>query len=634
MALKISVLPLKMMKELNCEKSVESLFLELISLENGGRGGFHLLATLLKSQSTPFRRQYLKFCETYTVFGFLGIQKYSRKYRSLDISQIISPDCISASKIEFGFDLYEDFLISFFKRRGSSPILSKNYKPSQWSDKVFFSTIRQAVDMNLKPDWNSWCGDVNIHTNHFSQHLWNSDDKLWRLLNYKCIKRMTKSNRIMMRVKFLEIFKPNQDSAREALMKIISLTASFQTLRSLNVKFPKENPVIQQHLNMLLYYITSKCQASSIIASTASRLIKHGVFVSNDMATRKIISELFLILKDEPAVNSSWLLNLIYLALRSSQFMISDSTVNRIINWFFSLNPSIPNTCQLLEIINSIDRPELMKTTIGKIGNDRILISDVYKECPAIFKSMRVPFETRLKLFMVNQRTFPRQVLTLKIPFSRKNDFSFLLDVILDKEPIIFTQNHVTFETGYNNFIFQNLETFFVHFLETFLSQQELYLLIGYKTDGRIPVIVLSLKVPKRVVFILMSVLIRSLVLNFKVPFHLHWEYFSTVFLGNNSAKLSKSLRLKKLFYNDKHNTRDIDLIECEKVNKNVGNKEMLFEYLRNANTRSPIQTQVSYLTLLNLIEAQLHSVAASIANVFTAEVPFKSRDIYHLIFK
>ena len=636
MALKITASSSKMMKELNNGKSAESLFLELMTSSRKGFGEFSLLSTLLASEITPFRKQYLKFCKSFTIYTFLGILKYAGKYKKLDLTEIISADCISASRIKF--INYEERLVPFFIERRSFPILSKDFKPSQWSIESFSIFVRDALAYQLKPDWSSWCGDVDLSATHFHENLWNSSDKLWRFLNYKCIQRMTtESKRIMMRGRFLSIFSPKDDSPKEALMKIVTLSAAHRALKGFGGEFPQELGIIRDNFNSLLDGIveTFKLDDKTIrIPWTAARLIQNCGIIPKQMkfaylSPRRLLPEIYSFLSDEPSVNSSWLLNLIYLALKSPGFMTNDTAFTQLSNWFFRLDPSISNICQLLEIVND-SKPKFRVQIILQLGLDTVMLSSVYKEFPAHCKSRTVPFKTRVRTLLSIQRTFPNQALLLRIPFEQKDEFWFLFKVIIEKESTIFTHNSAVFELGFDLFAFKSLDHFFEHFLQTFLDKSGFYHFIESENDGR-PVIVPSLQTPEKVIQILFSVLARSVILGFKVPFYIHVQLFKTA-IKDGRYQFSKILKLKRLFHNNRLLLDNQDVADCESVNRNDRDLNVLIEHITNISKRKPSPVLVSESTIIRLIERQIHGIKSAIKNNFPTDVPLKFSEIYYLI--
>jgi hypothetical protein len=615
-----------MMKQLINEQSVDSLFLKLmISSNSKDTSGLLLLSKLLASETSPFRRQYTKYCREYSIFTFLTIQKLLKAHKHLDFTQILSVDCISASQIKF--NQYEPAILQFFKTKGIHPILSNNFKPSQWSLNAFFNFVRDAVAFQLKPDWSSWCGDVDLENDHFHPDLWNSNDKLWRFLNYKCIERMNQSKRITVRWKFLSIFKGKNHTSKEALMKIVSIAAAYRVLNDANGYLLLDKRTTEANLKDLYSFENS---LNTRISRVAARLIKYcGVNPKHSaISLTKFLPEIYALLQDEPNVNSSWLLNLIYVIVRSSVSMLGEG---QIIDWFFALDPSVTNICQLLELSGKF-RVKLRKQIILRLNQDNVLFSKCYKECPAQFKSNSiVPFENRIKTLLKTQLKFPKHSIELKILHAHKDQFWYLLRVIIETEKVIFNHNCAIFKEGFGLYTFRSLDHFFEHFLQTFLTRHSFYHNLGNEKGGR-PVIIPNIRIPEKVVQILVSVLARSAILNFKVPFYLYFDLFKTA-LDARRFQFQRVLKMKKEFYSYQYLTDKDHVKDCDYINRNENDLDFLVDYLKKVGSELPSLRVVSQWTVLDLIEGHQNGIRSAIKNIFPSDIPFSYFEMYSLIF-
>lgn len=637
-ALKIKISSQKMMKVLANEQAVNSLFLKLI-ISNDVRNysGFLLLSALLASEIAPFREQYIKYCRDCSIYFFLSIQKHSKKWGNLDLSQIISADCISATQIKF--HQHESTIVPFFMENGIFPLLSNNFKPSQWAMETFFIFIRDAVALQLNPDWSSWCGDIDLKTDHFDPDLWNSSDKLWRFLNFKCLERMNRSKRITVRWKFLSTFKWKNDSPKEALMKIISILAVYRSLKDLDEFFMQEQIIIKSTLNSLLDNIVQRKDRNEVtrkISRVAVKLVKYCGLVTTQMkysttSSKRFLNEIYDLLHDEPSVNSSWFLNLIYVALRTSGFILTDA-YEPIIDWIFNLDTSTANICQLLEIAGKF-RPKLRAQIILRLSLDHFLFSSVYKKCPSHCKSSLVPFENRIRALFSKQFKFPKNSLELKIPYAQKDHFWHLLKIIIERERTIFTHNSSIFMEGFDLCTFRSLDVFFEHFLKTFLAQSAFYHYLGSENDDK-PIIIPSIQIPAIVVHILVSVLARSVILNFKIPFYIHFDLFKAA-LDEQTFQFHKIRKLKNEFYNYRHlSTNSKNAKDCDNINRNEMDLVFLVNYLiKVSSSLTSHEAVASDWDVLRLIEKQQKGIQTAIKNNFPSDIPLNSAEIYSLIF-
>ena len=631
-----------MLKELTTDQTLNSLFLEL--MKKRYTDGMRLLSKLLESETTPFMKQYIKHCKSFTLNTFLTIRYQSITDPSLDVSQLLSPYCVAASNVNFSE--FEDRFIDFFEDKTIRVISSNNFKPSQWSFSAFNLLVREADFLQLKIDWSSWCGDANLVGEHFNPEFWNTEDgNLWRLLNYKCVKRMTESRRILIRSKFPAIFKLNTfDSSKLALMKIITLAATYLVFKELRVDFPKEAATIKQNINSLLKHIINNHKMgedSLSLLRTAAKIIKNcGIQLeaSNFAAQspKRVLSLVYHLLKGlDGIVNSSWLLNLIYLSVKNPNYISIDTSINKIIDWFFELNPSVQNICQLLEIFEEAGSYSRLQTSIlSKLGLDTDLLSQVHKQCPKHSNSLIVPFESRISTILKRKRVLFSRIMRLNIPATGKDNFWALLRIII-REPTIFNHNNVIFENGFSSAHFFSLDRFFEHFLDIFLNNPALYLLTGTEKKNGKPIIVPSLKTPERVIRVLFAVLARSVILNFKVPFYIHYELFSARFSTskNKNGHFSSILKMKRIFVSDRNLIDSSDVIACDRINKEGGNVDLVSEHLVNVCTRTASHARVSDSTFIRLMEAQFQAVHRGIYKIFPQDVVFKPEELYSLMF-
>ena len=114
---------------------------------------------------------------------------------------------------------------------------------------------------------------------------------------------------------------------------------------------------------------------------------------------RNTFSNIHQILQNEPLVNASWLLNFIYIALNVKQILFNDLANQKMINWFFSLNLSIPNICQLLEMIGLEKNRRFREITLLHVNSNIDVLTQVQWHCPKYCGSLAVPLRERIKCF-------------------------------------------------------------------------------------------------------------------------------------------------------------------------------------------------------------------------------------------
>lgn len=625
-----------MMKVIPTENSVESLFWELMKEQKRFKiGGLRLLSVLLESDRTPFMKQYIKLCKSFTLHTFLSIRYQVILDKSLNLSKILSPDCIAASKVNFSE--FESRYIGFLENKGITVIESKSFKPSQWSIGNFHSFVREADFLGTRIDWSSWCGDSDLTGEHFNAEFWDSSDRLWRLLNYKCIQKLTENRRIFLRARFPSIFKVNsEDSPRSTLMKIVTLGATNLAFKEIHRHYPQEHAIIKENINSLLRQtlIIYKTDPSAIsVPWTAAKIIKiceirPEILNLSAHSTKQSLLEVYRLLKDFHLVTSSWLLNLIYIFTRDpNRFTAAD----KIIDWFFELNPSTQNICQLLEILGIKKNLELKESVLLRFGLDQI--SQIHKECPKYCNSLLVPIEARMKTVLQRKRIFMGQVLKFNVPVSEKDHFWVLLKLIYKFEPTILLHNYAKFEKGFGSMPFHSLDRFLEHFLETFLKYPALYILISIESDGK-PVIIPSLIVPEKLTRLLFSIIARSVILGFSVPFHIHYDYFYAGFSYIEYDQLPRILKIKRLYYKNRQLIDNSDVVECGRVNTHDVNGELLFEHVMKVCTQDPSPAKVSEPTFLRSIKLQLQAVNKGIYKAFPPDVIFEAKEMYLLLFK
>lgn len=640
-ALNLKTTSLKMMKEL---KSIDFLFLELMDPDGAfGNNGLRFLSKLLESETFPFLKLYIKHCKSFGESTFIYIKDQSNYDQRLDISRILAPDCISSSKLKFS--KYEEQLIPFFESNNIEPLLSNRFKPSKWTIGAFRAFVRQATFRENKPDWTGWCKDIGLKAEHFNSDFWVSNDNLWKLLNYKCFARINERNRIFPKSKFLEIFKPKfGDSIKQTVMKIITLGATFIAYKETDTNSPcqKTDQLFKDNAKSLLNHILSVFKVTNdktvySIVCVAAKILKNcglNLNMQNSNAwpcSKKVLKIVYDFLKDFPLVNSSWLLNLIYLSIKRREYFKIDNSIDNIIDLFFELVPSIPSICQLLEIIG-LKKSKLRISIISKLSSKGELISKVYQECPRSCNTLLVPLKDRVKTVLMSKRTFSKEILKLVIPSKDKDQFWALLDIILQNEPEIFHYNKVKFERGSKVSFLQNLDEFFKFFLESFLQNPILYIQTGIENDFR-PIIVPSLLIPARVAQILFKVLTRSIILDFKVPFIVNSEFFDAAYNGRDHGRFAKLIRIKRMFYGNPRILDNYDALACDRINQNDDDIELITTHIKNVCKRESTTMKAPHKLCLRLLESQFHAVYNGIFSIFPSYVTFKAEEIFSLIF-
>ena len=646
-ALKIKINPLIMMKEMKSVITVESLFQELTSInKKPGNSKLKLLAVFLRNPS--FEQQYIKFCKTYSIYNFLclGLQA---SHPSLDASRIFSPDCIAASGAKF--ISFEEKLVPFLQSKNSNPVLSNNFKPSQWSINQFIIFLNDAMKGNSEIDWTAWCGDVDLSSDHFNYKIWDdpvNGNDLWKFLNYKCIERMTiQSKRIMSRSRYLTIFKPQfTDTQNQLLMKIINLSAAQINLKYFNQgalhEFVKNVDTIKNLVASLLRQLVKKKKGdpySTSISRTTAILVKNcGIatdilpYVSH--SSQNILSEIYRFLKDDPTVNDSWLLNLIYLMVNVQQILLSDHENQITIKWFFDLNPSIPNICQLLEIIGLKRNQKFRKLVLEILNSDGARLSKVYWQCPKFINSPVVPLNKRIQLILKRKRMFPSRSLRLKVLQRERNQFWSLVQLIKRFETPIFSHNTAIFETGFDLATFRGLDHFFEHFLDCFLNNPVLYHIVAYSEEAeQKPIIVPSLVLPMKMLKLLFSVLARAAILDFKVPFYIHFDFFASAHNHNVRGHLIEVHKLKRMFYKNRNLADATQISTCEHINVEADNDQMFLEHLQQVCTKLTSPHLVLDSSIVNILEWQLVGIHSALNEMFPKEIYIEMGDLYSFIF-
>lgn len=640
MALKVRISPLILIKEMKSVRTLESLFTELTKFTGKSRNSrLRLLAALLKSPSID--QQYIINCKTFSIFTFLCFGFQVRNDPTLDVSRIMSPDCIAASGANFS--VFEDKLAPFIKSRGSSPVLSSNFKPSQWTTRQLTAFLNEAAS-TADMDWSSWCGDSGLTGEHFSSEIWNNralNNNLWKFLNYKCIERMTiQSKRIMLRSRYPLIFKTiDKNTQKHLLMKIISLCAAQINLKSFNEGNVHEFNVIKDVANSLMTQLMSSQRSgkySSSIARTAAKLLRNCEIISGILpfvtqSPRNILTEVYRFLEDEPMVNDSWLLNFIYVALNVKHFLLNDLSDQKIIRWFFQLNPSVPNVCQLLEIIGTQRNQRFRESALRFLNSDASLLSKVHWQCPKLFSSLAVPLIERIKMILKVKMIFPMHSLKMKLLQSESNRIWSLVQLIQKHEQTIFIHNTAVFESGFNLVSFPNLQRFFEHFLDCFLSYPALYHVMAYseETHPR-PVIVPSLALPMKMLKILFLVLARAAILDFKVPFFIHFQFFAAAHNHNPRDNFIKALKLKRMFYKDTSREDEFMLTSCEQVNSD---EVTLVDHMEQLCAQDKFHGLYYDSIVYRILEWQIFGINSALTEMFPKEIPISSKELYLFIF-
>ena len=293
--------------------------------------------------------------------------------------------------------------------------------------------LTEASFLKLNWDWNSLCADAALEVGQLSQEIWNSHERLWRFLNYSCLSKMEESKRVMLKNTYISVFRSHPLDSREDLaMKIISTLAAFLKLKfgmtAKDMENSREIKTIRAQITDLFSKFTNSEQNegfSSVLKILIDYFIFDGTLIVHDhnLLCAVIIKNLI----DHPNVTSSWMIDLNLVLAQFNSFLLDNLTFIGIIDWFLDKNPTHDELCHFLKIVSVTEMAELVNSAlIDRVDEDQISV--VYKKCPKLSSNLRVPFKTRLNLFLSSKRKFHNTALTIKVQENMKNSMNLSYD--------------------------------------------------------------------------------------------------------------------------------------------------------------------------------------------------------------
>ena len=474
-------------------------------------GNYSLILTVIKNPKYPFKPVYLNWCSLLDPTQFDKILDDLEENQEL-LRELLSVECLESST-EHRF---------LYHRRISSTAIqlfeSTALEPFKAYEMFDFYVKKVLEEMKRKRlVLHSFCSAPRLCKSHFRI------SGIWRLLGVKCLSALLNSSqrdKIDILNSFFDVFRLRiNDSSKHLFLKLIILLAlKHRVTRSL---FKIKVLFLLRGYRTVLSFENASADRWIYLSKQILVSLKVSMFsdFKRSPSFASIVRSIHRLLADDPEADAQWLLSFAYVLKRYQVCKLDSSSIELLIGWFFSKNPSADEVCQLYEIFNDSALKPLYREHLLK---DQELLEMTLERCYEIVDSSELPLKMRVDWFLRRNRGLDSRTEIYSANHSFSKRFPNLNSFLMHEWHAIQTDYAIFFYTVSNDQFISGPDV--VKFWFNGLLSAEIYHHVLYSEDK--PVIVPSLLMPYRLAFMFGGLLVRSIIYNLPWPFYLPKAYF------------------------------------------------------------------------------------------------------------